>query len=259
MTHLSQYIAYLCLILLPLISWGNNEVGNQAETIHIAYFELPPHIEKGPEENLQGPAVEYVKLILKEMQVENFTLKGYPVQRAFQMLLLDEADIVLFAAKTPNTIRDDFILTDVDVTTIQPGLIVQKADNLVEPIELQQLAGKQLAFWSGGYVPNFLKHESINLVKLAGEEIYKRGFMLVKHDRVDGFFHVDSMALEWWLENTKEDKYLKLLKLPYQVSVKSIFSKESEKRFRLRYEWALKEVQKKISYRDFFFDYKHNQ
>jgi hypothetical protein len=192
------------------------------------------------------------------MNVDHFSLNGFPVQRAFQRLVLGETDIVLFAAKTPNTIRDDFILTDLDLTTSQPGLIVKNNNELLEPLEFRQLAGKQLAFWSGGYVPSFLQNDAISLIKISGEDVYKRGFMLVKHGRADGFFHVDSMALEWWLENTGEGKDLKLLKLPYTISVKSIFSKESDQRFRLRYESALKRVQEKMSYRDFFFNYKKN-
>lgn len=255
---LLQYLITLLLTISPIISWGNNELDDQPEVVKIAYFELPPHIEKGPDGKLKGPALEYVKLILKEMDIEHFTLNGFPVQRAFQMLVKGEADIVLFAAKTPNTIREDFILTDLDVTSTQPGLIVTKNHHLSEPLEFSQLVGNDLAFWSGGFVPQFLQHESINLIKIAGEEVYKRGFMLVKHDRVDGFFHVDSMALEWWLETSGQSQYLKLLKLPNTVRVKSIFSKASDQRFRLRYEAALENVQQRISYRDFFFDYQKN-
>lgn len=255
---LLQYLITLLLTINPIISWGNNEHNDQPEVVNIAYFELIPHIEKGPDGKLKGPALEYVKLVLKEMGIEHFTLKGFPVQRAFQMLVLGEADIILFAAKTPNTIREDFILTERDVTTIQPGLIVNKNHQLSVPLEFSQLTGKDLAFWSGGYVPNFLQHESINLIKIAGEEVYKRGFMLVRHDRVDGFFHVDSMALEWWLQTSDKNQFLELLELPYTVRVKSIFSKDSDQRYRLRYEAALEKVQQRMSYRDFFFDYQKN-
>lgn len=258
MNKILHFLICLLLLLPPLISRGNNEGDEKAEILKIAYFELIPHIEKGPDGKLQGPALEYVKLILKEMGIKQFTLKGFPVQRAFQMLVMGEADIVLFAAQTPNTIRDDFILTERDVTSIQPGLIVNKNHLLSVPLEFSELAGKNLAFWSGGYVPSFLQHESINLIKIAGEEVYKRGFMLVKHDRVDGFFHVDSMALEWWLQTSGQSQYLELLKLPYTVRVKSIFSKASDQRYRLSYETALEKVQNSMSYRDFFFNYQKN-
>lgn len=248
-------MACLALTLLLCRSWADAKPEGLADVFNIGYFELPPHIERVEGGELEGPALGYVKLILDEMNIREYSLKGYPVQRAFQMLLTGDIDIVLFAAKTPNTIREDFILTDVDVSFSQPGLIVKKNSSFSNPLVLNQLVGKELAFWSGGFVPDFLKNDAITLIKVAGENIYKRGFMLVKHERVDGFFHVDSLALEWWLENTNSKHELELLSLPYKVRVKSIFSKSSSLRYKSQYEAALLRVQSAISYRDFFFQF----
>jgi ABC-type amino acid transport substrate-binding protein len=252
-------MACLALMLVAYSSWTDTKIEASADVFNIGYFELPPHIERVESGELEGPALEYVKLVLDEMNISKYSMKGFPVQRAFQMLLTGEVDVILFAAKTPNTIREDFILTDVDVSFSQPGLIVKKNSSFTDPLKLNQLAGKELAFWSGGFVPDFLKNDAIKLINVTGENIYKRGFMLVKHERVDAFFHVDSMALEWWLEHTNSHNELKLLSLPYKVTVKSIFSKSSSLRYKSQYEAAMLKVQETMSYRDFFFRFLKNK
>lgn len=263
------FLTFTLLISNAPQSWANaNRVKLANNTIvdahpnafKIGYFELIPHIERGTDNELEGPAVEYIKLVLKEMNVKNYVLKGYPIQRAFKMLLEGEIDVLLFAAKTPNTIKDELVLTDMNVAYIQSGLVVNKQDDISEPLSLNQLLNKRLAFWSGGFIPEFLQNDSIELITIAGEDVYKRGFKLIQHGRADGFFHVDSMALEWWLMNTGAGDGLKLIKLPHKLHVKSVFSKRSAEKYKDRYEKALKKVQQIIPYRKFFFEYKalHN-
>lgn len=262
MLTLIRYPSSLLLISALLLGWLSPNIANanesQSDPFKIGYFELIPHIELGPNDILEGPALEYIKLVLKEMGVNHYVMKGFPVQRAFKMLLLGEIDIVLFAAKTPNTIKDHLILTDSDLTFIQPGLVLSKESPDAPPFKMQHLMNKRLAYWSGGYIPDFLKQESIELIPVAGDDVYKRGFKLIHHGRVDGFFHVDSMALEWWLENTDTAKGLKLLKVPHKVSVKSLFSKKSAVVYKERFEKALNKVKKEMTYRDFFFKHKKN-
>lgn len=260
MLTLIRYPSSLLLISALLLGWLSPSLANakesQSDPFKIGYFELIPHIEQGPNNTLEGPALEYIKLVLKEMGISHYEMKGFPVQRAFKMLLLGEIDIVLFAAKTPNTIKDHLILTDSDLTVIQPGLVLSKDSLASPPFKVEYLLNKRLAYWSGGYIPDFLKQDSIELIEVAGDDVYKRGFKLIHHGRVDGFFHVDSMALEWWLENTDAAKGLKLLKVPHKVSVKSLFSKTSAVIYQDRFEKALNKVKKEVSYRDFFFEYK---
>lgn len=262
-----QYIRFSLLtsaIFFCLASTGwatNNEIDQsisaaQPDTLRIGYFELIPHIEKGSDNRLEGPALEYIKLVLQEMKIDNYVMKSFPVQRAFITLLSGEIDMVLFAAKTPNTITPELILTDTDVTFIQPGLVVKSQDPLTQPLEQKNFLNKRLAYWSGGYIPDFLRNNSIELISVAGNDVYKRGFKLVKHNRVDGFFHVDSMALEWWLTNTDATIGLKLLTLPHTLSVKSVFSKKSAERYKAPYEKALNKVKTIKPYRTFFFEYK---
>lgn len=226
------------------------------DLLKVGYFELIPHIEKNEEGVLVGPALDYAKRVLQEMQIKRYELKGYPLQRGFQMLQQGQIDMLLFAAKTPHALQDDLVLSDLSITFIQPGLVVKKDSTLSAPLEYSQLVDKRLAYWGGGYIPELLQQDSTELIAVAGGDVYKRGFKLLQYDRVDGFFHADSMALQWWLANTSATEGLKLLTLPNRVNVKSVFSQKSAVRYKERYEKALETVQTTLPYRNLFINYK---
>ena len=258
-SYTNKFLILFAMVMATTLSYALEATqdageGGGEQILRIGYFELAPHIENNDRGELSGPALEYAKLVLSEMNIDKFKLNGYPIQRTFQMLLMDEIDMVLFVAKTPNTMKKEFVLTDTDVVTLQPGLVVQQDNWLTTPVLPQNLINLRMVYWSGGFVPSFLQHDSIELIKVSGEEIYKRGFLMVESHRADAFFHVDSLALSWWMENSTHVEGLKLVQMPIQISAKSMFSVKSAERFKVDYEKALKKVQQGISYRDFFFE-----
>lgn len=225
------------------------------ETFRIGYFELAPHIVEGPDGQLHGPALDYAQRILQRMGNPRHELKGYPVRRALQMLQLGEIDMVLFAAKTPVTSHSSFVMTKRNIVVLHPAVVVKNESVLRAPLAAQDLLNTNLAYWSGGHVPELLKHPNIKLVKVSGERVYDRGIRMVKMARADAFFHVDGLALEWWLKNRYDGQDLRLVRMPMQVEAKSLFSRASAERYQQAYEAALHEQQQQQSYSNFFLNY----
>ena len=253
MNHLYRYLAYLALLLSSLAIAAQPDPSDSK--FRIGYFELAPHIIEGPDGKLYGPALEYAQRILKRMGNPRYELKSYPVQRALQMLLAGEIDMVLFAAKTPVTSRPGFVMTERNIVLLHPALIVKEVSALLEPVATQDLANINMAYWSGGHIPELLQQPQINLVKVSGEEVYERGIRMVQMGRADAFFHVDGLALQWWLRNRTDDKGMRLVNLPMQVEAKSLFSQASARQYRQQYEDALFAEQQRQSYTDFFLNY----
>ena len=246
---------FLCLFS----TWGFADEKAESATFRIGYFELAPHIVSAPDGSLHGPALDYMQDVLKRMDNQQYELKGYPVQRAFQMLMMNEIDIVLFAAKTPVTTRKEIIMTDLNLVVMNPSLIVRKDAGIQSPVKPADLLDKDLAYWSGGHVPEFLRHPRFNLVKVSGEKIYQRGFRMVEKQRADGFFHVDGLALNWWLRNKYQGNDLELVAMPVRVEGKSLFSRLSAPIYKARFEKAMKAAQQEQTYRDFFLNYRFKE
>jgi ABC-type amino acid transport substrate-binding protein len=253
MKHLYLFILSLALGFASAASAGQSKPA--ANLFRIGYFELAPHIVQGADGELYGPALEYAQRILARMGNPAYELKGYPVQRALQMLQSGEIDMVLFAAKTPATDREAYVMTDSNIVLLRPALVVKQTSKLTEPVAPQDLLNTTLAYWSGGHIPALLRHSDINLVNVSGEAVYERGIRMVELSRADAFFHVDGLALRWWLKNRATASDVRLVPLPIQVEGKSLFSQESAQRYKATYEEALNAEQQIQSYTDFFLNY----
>lgn len=248
MKKLINFIVVLNIFLYSRLGFASNA----KEKLIIGYFELMPHSAYSKNSTDIGIALEYFNLIAKEMGIDNYEFKQFPLPRLLSNLKDNHIQMGLYLAK--NSERQEIVnYASEPLFNLVPSLII-KATYQSEMITQNQIENLKICAWGEGYQSSIIKNKK-NKIQLTGEDVMSRCTEMVSIGRVDGFYSPDQLALIYEIKRVKKEKELKVVPVQEEsIGLYSVFSKNVSPGFIKRYDSAHKIVQEKINYIKFYTD-----
>lgn len=224
------------------------------ETLHIGYFDLPPHVVKVEEGQPQGAAVAY----FEEFIAPHLGVKIVwdplvtPPTRLMQQLKTGEKDAMIFLGWTEE--RATYLRYPKPYLTLIETVAL-KADHALQQVtKVDDLYGLRIGFLVGGRIPTALRDERITFDLIAGKQLFERNLKKLLGGRIDAIYAPLPVALERIIEQENVESQVKLLPIGFlePVEIFTVFSKETVgSDLVARYNDALEAARQHQSYIDY--------
>lgn len=216
------------------------------EDLRVGFFHLPPHCySEGGE--AKGSAVEYFRLVAKEMQVTPI-FREYPLTRVLITLERDELDVVLFVAKTPER-SARFIFPRRNYAEVRSGILVARNSPVTEITDVETLKKLQIGTTQDGFLTPMMMVPGLRLTSIANQNALELNLMKLLAGRLDGVYQPDTAIFYYLSEDLGVESDVRVLELPEAPTpIYSVFSRTSALRYQERYEEALERLKGKLNY-----------
>lgn len=228
------------LMLLVLAGWS---LQSQAEILRIGTFTAEPHISVGRDQRPAGAGVEYFRMVLQQMGMEDFVFRDYPISRLLHSLEHGDVDIALFLARTPERARK-FQYPSTSFYAAQAGIAVRAESPLSRIESIADLAGYRIGVWQDAYVSPILAHPGLIPSPITGSNSVERNLRRLMTRRVDATYNPDIEVLRFKVRQLDLEDEIRLLPLPEPpTQAYPVFSRAVAAALIPRYELAVRSGQ----------------
>ncbi|MGE0085033.1 MAG: substrate-binding periplasmic protein [Desulfococcaceae bacterium] len=245
-TQVFQIVSLIILmgLLIPVC-------GICAETLRVSYFVLKPHTMPEEEEK-RGVAIAYFRRIADKMGIQEISFTQLPLKRLMLQLENNESDLALFMGKNPE--RDaKFVFPGLPLISTKPVIAVKSSHPLKNVESAEDLLSLKIAHVADGYLSPMMRDSRLKFEPIHGQDTLSRGIEMVMKGYVDAYYIPDSYSMRFVVMSGGNASEIRIIALPESpMGLYSAFSKISAEKYMERYEKALVEVQREISYEDFF-------
>jgi len=239
-------------LALCLLMFLGTEAVLQARPIRIGYFKVPPHAMPGPHGDPRGVAVEYFKLIAREMQVEEMDFILLPLGRLQLDLTHNRIDMALLLAKNPER-ASKFVYPKQPFCLTKPSIAVDISNPLMRVVSIEDLLPLSFHETPSNYRTPIMQDPRLDITPLTGEDFTRRCYAMIMAGRIDACYQPDHYPIQFEALRKEFRSKVKILYLPDPaIGLYSVFSKASAPRYLERYEKALAAVKQHDSYGDVF-------
>lgn len=223
----------LLIFLLIVVAYCQSLPGR--DTVRVGTFMLPPFMMQSADgKKTTGVGVDFWKNHAgPQMNVEVEAFGPFPIKRALKLLEDGTIDVIPNMTKIPER-EEKFLFPEMPLSEITPCIVVLDNSPLKKVTKQEDLYNMKLVHLDAAYIPKILRHSSIKIEFLAGDD-YLHGLIdMLEAGRVDAFIHINYFSLRHELmTHGKKDVY-RILQLPDEkIKVYCVFSKtERGKKFR---------------------------
>jgi len=156
----------------------------------------------------------------------------FPIKRALKLLENGSIDVIPNMTKIPER-EEKFLFSEVPLSEIIPCIVVLNKHPLKKVTKQENLYNLKMEHLDATYIPNILRHPSIKIDFLTGDDYFQGLMDMLDAGRVDAFIHINYFSLKYELmKRGKKDTY-RILQLPDErIKVYCVFSKtERGKKF----------------------------
>jgi len=234
----------------------------QAEPFRVGFFENSPHVISDKENGAKGPAVEYFRLIAKQIGITDIFFEELPMARLLSYLKTGKSDAALILAKTPER-AETFVYPKEPFFKIQGAIVVKNTNALAEIKSVNDILPLRINAYAKAYLSTIMLDKRLNIIPVYGYEtdVNEESFKMIIGGMSDAFYSPDLHPLQIALRRGGYESNFKILMLPEPpIDIFTVFSKQSAGKYLKKYEDALNEQIKIRSYeeelKDFIKDYK---
>jgi ABC-type amino acid transport substrate-binding protein len=205
------------------------------DTVRVGTFMLAPFMMQSYDgKQATGVGVDFwVHHAGPQMGVDVEVLGPFPIKRALKLLEDGSIDVIPNMTKIPER-EEMFLFSEVPLSEIIPCIVVLKKNPLKKVTKQDDLYNMKMEHLDATYIPNILRHPSIKIDFLTGDDYFQGLIDMLDAGRVDAFIHINYFSLKYELmKHAKNDTY-RILQLPDEkIKVYCVFSKtERGKKFR---------------------------
>jgi len=235
-------------LALCLLMFLGTEAVLQARPIRIGYFKVPPHAMPGPHNDPRGVAVEYFKLVAREMQVEEMEFILLPLGRLQLDLAHNRIDMALLLAKNAERAAK-FVYPKQPFCLTKPSIAVDISNPLKRVASIEDLLPLSFHETPSNYRTPIMQDPRLDITPLTGEDFTRRCYAMIVADRIDACYQPDHYPIQFEALRKEFRSKVKILYLPDPaIGLYSVFSKASAPRYLERYEKALAAVKQHCAY-----------
>lgn len=231
-----------------------------AKPLRVGYFKVAPHAMPGPQDKPVGIAVEYFKLIAREMQLTDIDFILLPLNRLLIELENNRIDMALLLAR--NAERAAKLVYPAEAFCVtKPSIAVNASNALQKIISVEDLLPLSFHETPGNYRADTMRDQRLQIEPLAGNNFTRRCYGMILAERIDACYQPDHYPIQF--EATREEfaSKIRILYLPdAPIGLYSVFSKAGAGIHLKAYEAALAVTKRRHSYgvifQKFIVDYK---
>ncbi|MDC0661474.1 substrate-binding periplasmic protein [Marinobacter sp. SS21] len=236
---------YRCRLsgLLIVLALAGCSLQSQGDILRIGTFAAEPHVFVGRDQRPSGAGVEYFRMVLQRMGMEDFVFRDYPISRLLHSLEHGEVDIALFLARTPERARK-FQYPKTSLYAAQAGIAVRDESPLSRIESIADLAGFRIGVWQDAYVSPILAHHGLIQSPITGGNSVERNLRRLLTNRIDATYNPDIEVLRFKVHQLGLEDQIRLLPLPEPpTQAYPVFSKAVAAALIPRYELAIRSGQ----------------
>lgn len=219
-----------------------------ARPLRIGYFKVAPHAMPGPQDVPQGVAVEYFKLVAREMQATEIEFILLPLGRLLLDLESNRIDMALLLAKNDERARK-FVYPEQAFCVTKPSIAVHAANPLEKVRSVEDLLPLTFHETPANYHTTIMQDPRLRIEPLSGDNFTRRCYAMIVAGRVDACYQPDHYPIQFEAVREEFVSHVKVLYLPDPpIGLYSVFSKVGAPPYRDRYEKALHKVKQERSY-----------
>jgi len=226
----------------------------------VGYFKVAPHAMPGPQDKPVGVAVEYFKLIAREMALNDIDFILLPLNRLLIELENNRIDMALLLAKNDER-AGKFIYPTAAFCVTKPSIAVKASNPLQKVMSIEDLLPLFFHETPGNYRTHTMRDQRLQIEPLVGNDFTHRCYGMILAGRIDACYQPDHYPIQFEAVREKFASRIRILYLPDPaIGLYSVFSKASAGRYIKEYEAALAVVKRQQSYgtifEKFILDYK---
>jgi len=231
-----------------------------AKPLRVGYFKVAPHAMPGPQEVPQGIAVEYFKLIAREMQLAEIDFILLPLNRLLVELDNNRIDMALLLARNDERAAR-FVYPAHAFCVTKPSIAVNTSNPLQKVTSIEDLLPLSFHETPKNYRTDIMRDPRLQIEPLAGDNFTRRCYGMILAGRIDACYQPDHYPIQFEAAREEFSSRIKILYLPDPpIGLYSVFSKAGAARYLKKYETALSIVKQQQSYgtifEKFILDYK---
>lgn len=231
-----------------------------AKPLRVGYFKVAPHAMPGPQEIPQGIAVEYFKLIAREMQLTEIDFILLPLNRLLVELDNNRIDMALLLARNDERAAK-FVYPAEAFCVTKPSIAVRASNPLQKVTSIEDLLPLSFHETPENYRAHTMRDERLQIEPLNGDNFTRRCYGMIMAGRIDACYQPDHYPIQFEAVREEFASGIKILYLPDPpIGLYSVFSKAGAGRYLKAYEAALSVVKQQQSYgaifEKFILDYK---
>ncbi|MCB2169450.1 MAG: transporter substrate-binding domain-containing protein [Deltaproteobacteria bacterium] len=232
-----------------------------AKPLRVGYFKVAPHAMPGSQGAPQGVAVEYFRLVAREMQLDEIEFIMLPLGRLLLDLEKNQIDMALLLARDAERV-EKFVYPEKAFCVTKPSIAVSVSNPLQKVTSIEDLLPLSFHETPGNYHTAIMQDPRLQIEPLTGEDFTRRCYAMIVAGRIDACYQPDHYPIQFEAVREPFVDHVKILYLPDPpIGLYSVFSKASAPLYLKRYEKALSAVQQRHSYgvifADFITDYKN--
>ncbi|HMA66065.1 MAG: substrate-binding periplasmic protein [Fibrobacterota bacterium] len=204
------------------------------DTVRVGTFMLAPFMmESDDGKRTTGVGADFWrKFAGPQMGVDVEVYGPFPIKRALKLLEDGSIDVIPNMTKIPER-EEKFLFSEVPLSEITPCIVVRKNNPLKKVTKQEDLYNLKMVHLDATYIPVILRHTTIKIEFLTGDDYFQGLIDMLEAGRVDAFIHINYFSLKYELmTHDKKDTY-RILELPDEkIRVYCVFSKtERGKKF----------------------------
>jgi polar amino acid transport system substrate-binding protein len=238
---LTTVAAILCLVLssAPIVC---------AKPLRVGYFKVAPHAMPAPQDKPVGIAVEYFKLIAREMQLAEIDFILLPLNRLLIELENNRIDMALLLAKNDERAAK-FVYPAQAFCVTKPSIAVRASSPLHKVTSIEDLLPLSFHETPKNYRAHTMRDERLQIEPLAGNNFTRRCYSMILAGRIDACYQPDHYPIQFEAAREEFASRIRILYLPdAPIGLYSTFSKAGAERYLKAYEAALRVVKQQQSY-----------
>lgn len=223
-----------------------------AKPLRVGYFKVAPHAMPGPQDIPQGIAVEYFKLIAREMQLAEIDFILLPLNRLLVELDNNRIDMALLLARNDERAAK-FVYPAQAFCVTKPSIAVRASNPLQKVTSIEDLLPLSFHETPKNYRAHTMRDERLKIEPLTGDNFTRRCYGMILAGRIDACYQPDHYPIQFEAAREEFASGIKILYLPDPpIGLYSVFSKTGATRYLKKYETALAAVKRQQSYGTIF-------
>ncbi len=219
-----------------------------AKPLRVGYFKVAPHAMPGPREIPEGIAVEYFKLIAREMQISDIDFILLPLNRLLVELANNRIDMALLLARNAERAAK-FVYPAKAFCVTKPSIAVNASNPLRKVRSIEDLLPLSFHETPGNYHSDIMRDQRLQIEPLAGDNFTRRCYAMIIAGRIDACYQPDHYPIQFEAARDEFVSRIRILYLPDPpIGLYSVFSKASAARYVKAYETALAVIKQQQSY-----------
>ncbi len=239
--------AFTCFLFFASLGFpvrAESGDGARRDVVKIGIFDLAPFMMKMKDGSAGGVASDFWReFVAPAMGVDVEVTGPYPIPRLEMMLENGEVDVIAYITKIPAR-EAKFLYPENELMNISSCIVVRRDSPLSQVDSQDDLFGMKIGFITNAYIPQFVRHERIEL-----ELITTTDFRLMNHlkliaGRVDALLDINYISFLYDMNRRGYMPDIRVMPLSVeQVPIYSLFGPSPRGRdLRARYDAAVTRV-----------------